>query len=1674
MYDAADSSPIDDARSQAAWGINKLLAGMDSDALRAALAVVLPGIDASALERALRGDASALWPGIRLVGSDVLGSAYAAYSAGLQTIFVSEAALARELVEPGSLVGSLLEELGHHLDALFGAADSAGDEGAAFRTLVLTGGAMAPRLYDDHGVVWVDGADTAVEFASYSKGGGFEGDVYQLKLEGSGDNELTYSYAMQTIPDQLSIRYEGKTLFNTGFVSGNGSGKLTVKRGTADFVVLTLGTADSGTAWDYSASTTGSGLKTSPLIISTINDFKDDDKDGTYEYSGAANFGMEGGSATLIRLTGATFKADKTKVSVAGATVSGATGGFTKTLFTGSFDLTYATGVASSLNTGKFFSPGGVTADLEGFIIYKDQVRFDTTFKLTNELGGQTVDTQGVLGSGVFVLDSSGLHLNGPGGKYNIPDFSFRFFSFFNVAGKVQSVSYNAVTDALRYQGTLETALFLKADPGSVPGVSPNTLSLDLSGDNFAEIKAGVANFKGAIILKEIGFSGFKLENLSLNFDTVAKTIGAGLTIKIPTGAVVPDKSLTIAAGITYEPFQFNSFKAEVAGLNIPLGVLPGVTLQKLGLTFDHLAASDTAPGSVSGLVGFAEGPVVNVGTILGVDIGKVSLLQVDYTGTVDRKFNLSGGVTSTILHPQIITQGGTAAINWEDGTLAITGAFSAFFGVVGGTGTLKGDKNLNFSENVSATISFPPTLDLGFGLNFLRGYSLAGGRFVFTYTNDGNFSNDYVALWGNLGTHVYGLKLKFDGDIDILDGSNLPTVSAAARLDAGASQALGAATDAVAVPTGAPYLLLVLNWTTTAAAQPQLTVTRPDGVVISQADFAANNIKILPELTKAGQVVVEVDPPGAVAAGRWSIAPVSATGLGVVTSSGLAGLEANGTLALTAANTVAGVTIGYTGAVTGTPTGTVDLYYDTDGSGFDGVPIAAGLALTSTGYAWTGDGLKPGTYFIYGAVTPEGSTPRFAYAPTPVVIAASSDVRAEMIGPSSADTAAGNTLTYTVRVTNGGGSSARNVVVNETTEAGAFSAYTVTGAPGGAVAADGRFSVNVGDLAAGASRDVVVTLTTTTAFRNALLADPRAVFIDSAVSTTSYDPDITNNSPGLRVDWRNSTKAPGTQANVDLKVELMTAANAAAVGGSQSYQIKVTNSGPDAAANVILREYATGLLNATASVQGGGSASIPQNGSANINLGTLASGASKVVTVTGRALFAGDTISTSLVDTANGFDRNFSNNGLTQYRNAAVGAALIADASLTGTVSTTTPLVGDTVTLTYTLANGGPNVASALTVKLEPGSGLELLSGSSLQGSFSASTGVWTVGNISENISRTLTVQAKVTAAANFGVTAEIASQGEADPDSTPGNGVATEDDYVALLGGGVVVTPPVTTGPRPVTPVVPTSQQIRLDTQFGNLSRIDPTKTDMTSLSLVQDGKAYPNPFLAQLTLEKAIAAALDAGSTTVVDAQGALTRILDGTTSVAEISYAFFTGRTPSAAGLNYLVHSDANANDLNDAYYSQFSTENRYINFAVALAKGGPGASTFASQYGSLSLQDAATRAYQQVFGTPATASKITDILGELVPNGRGGLETRAQYFAEYGGDGASGLGAKAAMMGYLLAESVKVGFGAYQQANLHFLQSLAYGQAAYEVDLLAVYGPPITVTGTPAPDASVFG
>ena len=256
-------------------------------------------------------------------------------------------------------------------------------------------------------------------------------------------------------------------------------------------------------------------------------------------------------------------------------------------------------------------------------------------------------------------------------------------------------------------------------------------------------------------------------------------------------------------------------------------------------------------------------------------------------------------------------------------------------------------------------------------------------------------------------------------------------------------------------------------------------------------------------------------------------------------------------------------------------------------------------------------------------------------------------------------------------------------------------------------------------------------------------------------------------------------------------------------------------------------------------------------------------------------------------------------------------------------------------------------------------------------------------------------------------------------------------------------------------------------IETAFANAERATVLSAVAQAATItLADGSVVANPLTAQRAGLLDIAAAVDAGTTTLARAELQVGHLADATTSVATLA---FTGKTPTSAGYDYLVNSTSNANNLNTAYYAKFTQENRYINFAVNLGKIGAGAAAFTAAYGALSLSDATKKAYLEVFGVAADDAKVSAIL--TAQTGLAAAPTRADYFAYYGQDGANGVGTKAAMVGFLLNQAVVADTGVYAHDNDLFLTALAAGSASYNVDLKTAYaatGAPLVGVAASAP------
>ncbi|MCK6692979.1 MAG: HYR domain-containing protein, partial [Thermoanaerobaculia bacterium] len=116
-------------------------------------------------------------------------------------------------------------------------------------------------------------------------------------------------------------------------------------------------------------------------------------------------------------------------------------------------------------------------------------------------------------------------------------------------------------------------------------------------------------------------------------------------------------------------------------------------------------------------------------------------------------------------------------------------------------------------------------------------------------------------------------------------------------------------------------------------------------------------------------------------------------------------------------------------------------------------------------------------------------------------------------------------------------------------------------------------------------------------------------------------------------------------------------------------------------------------------------------------------------------------------------------------------------DLSLDKSVDNTTPNIGQPVVFTIQVDNAGPDEAQDVIVADLLPNGFTYVSDNS-GGDYNNLTGEWNIGSLAAGSSVTIQITATVNPGGNFINLAEVSQATGKDPDSTPGNGVDTDND--------------------------------------------------------------------------------------------------------------------------------------------------------------------------------------------------------------------------------------------------------------------------------------------------------
>jgi LPXTG-site transpeptidase (sortase) family protein len=343
--------------------------------------------------------------------------------------------------------------------------------------------------------------------------------------------------------------------------------------------------------------------------------------------------------------------------------------------------------------------------------------------------------------------------------------------------------------------------------------------------------------------------------------------------------------------------------------------------------------------------------------------------------------------------------------------------------------------------------------------------------------------------------------------------------------------------------------------------------------------------------------------------------------------------------------------------------------------------------------------------------------------------------------------------VTFTVTASNNGPSNASGVQVTDLLPAG-LSYISSTPSQGAYNSGTGVW--NIGALANGANATLSITATVTG-------TNP---VTNTATKTAEDQPDP--------VPGNNSAMATVTGQAADIALIKTVSSPTVALGSNAVFVVTATNNGPSSATGVVVTDLLpAGLVLVSATPSGG---TTYNSGTGVWSIGGLANGASATLSIVATVNTTSATTNTATKIAEDQTDPVAGNDSA-----SATLTGLSADIAVTKQVNNLAPQVSQNVTYTLVAHNLGPSAAPGVQLHDLLPAGLQFLSYTATQGTYSSVTGAWNVGNMVNGATVTLVVVAKVTSSGTFVNTVTTVAGGYLDPNLTNNTASAS---IVALPG--------------------------------------------------------------------------------------------------------------------------------------------------------------------------------------------------------------------------------------------------------------------------------------------------
>jgi len=312
-------------------------------------------------------------------------------------------------------------------------------------------------------------------------------------------------------------------------------------------------------------------------------------------------------------------------------------------------------------------------------------------------------------------------------------------------------------------------------------------------------------------------------------------------------------------------------------------------------------------------------------------------------------------------------------------------------------------------------------------------------------------------------------------------------------------------------------------------------------------------------------------------------------------------------------------------------------------------------------------------------------------------------------------------------------------------------------------------FTITVGNSGPSSATGVVATDKLSTGYS----------FVSATPSLGSYDPDSTpGNNDATEDDQDQVVVMPVEIADLELTKIIVNNITTPNVGQQISFEIHITNNGPNDASGVIAKDMLpTGYTYVNYSSTKG----IYNPSTGDWDVGIIRNRETEILIIDVTVNAVGNYTNVAEITASDQLDLDSTpnNNVLSEDDQDSVSTTPIAliDLSLNKSIDNPTPYIGTNVVFTIAVNNAGPSGATGVIVKDLLPTGYTYVSDDGA-GAYINATGLWTIGGLTSGSTTTLKITATVNPTGNYTNGAEVTVADQNDVDSTPNNNILSEDD--------------------------------------------------------------------------------------------------------------------------------------------------------------------------------------------------------------------------------------------------------------------------------------------------------